>query len=318
MRSMRSGPAACSLCVLTFAAPAIAQDAAAAAALFDRGLAEMDAGRTDTGCPLLAESRRLDPRAGTVFTLAECEAKRGRVAAAVRLYDDYLSLFARMPLSEQAKQGERARIASEQTAALTPRIPRLTLRLAPGAPSQTVVKRDDEVIPPALLGVAQALDPGEHVIVAELPGGKAARIRITLAPGEIKQLELDPRARGDEPRDEAPTRPEEQMRRRSPRLMIGGIVTMGVGFFPLLASPFVYLFGCATNNGPNGDTTFKAHCPGPSTAAIAMAITGGVLMIGGAVLAGVGGSKVRAPTPARAAWIPVTSGSPAGSLRWVF
>src|ERR1700724_1365517 len=41
-----------------------------AAALFDRGLADMQAHRYATACPELAESYRLDPHAGGLFTLA--------------------------------------------------------------------------------------------------------------------------------------------------------------------------------------------------------------------------------------------------------
>ena len=42
--------------------------------------------------PRFAESHRLDPRPGTLFALASCEEKRGRLAAAVRIYDEYLAL----------------------------------------------------------------------------------------------------------------------------------------------------------------------------------------------------------------------------------
>jgi len=43
----------------------------------------MEAGNYAAGCPALAESQRLDPRAGTLFTLSQCEVQWGRVATAV-------------------------------------------------------------------------------------------------------------------------------------------------------------------------------------------------------------------------------------------
>ena len=64
----------------------------------------MLAGRYDTGCPELAESYRLDPAPGTLFTLAECERKGGNIATALARYDDYLQLFNRMSPDEQAHQ----------------------------------------------------------------------------------------------------------------------------------------------------------------------------------------------------------------------
>ena len=84
--------------VVTFLAHhAMAQDPSSAAPLFDRGLEDMLAGRYETGCPSLAESHRLEPRPGTLFTVAECFAKWGKVATAFRYYEQYLSVFAQMP-----------------------------------------------------------------------------------------------------------------------------------------------------------------------------------------------------------------------------
>jgi hypothetical protein len=54
----------CVACALSIACSSIsrAEDDAAAGVLFDRGLSEMQAGRFDKACPLLAESHRLDPQ----------------------------------------------------------------------------------------------------------------------------------------------------------------------------------------------------------------------------------------------------------------
>jgi hypothetical protein len=65
----------------------LAQDVATAEALFNRGFADMDAGRYETGCKAIAASQRLDPRAGTLFTLAVCEAQWGKIATAASHYD---------------------------------------------------------------------------------------------------------------------------------------------------------------------------------------------------------------------------------------
>src|SRR6185436_17789381 len=65
-----------------------------AQALFDRGLKDMLAGRYSTGCSLIAESEKLDPRPGTLFTLAECYAKAGKLATALAHYGDFLAMHA--------------------------------------------------------------------------------------------------------------------------------------------------------------------------------------------------------------------------------
>src|SRR5262245_36397156 len=90
---------------------ALAQEAGAADALYERGLADMKDGRYETGCPALAESYRMEPKPGALFTLATCESRWGRLATAVAHYDEYLRLFARLSPQEQAKQRGRDQVA---------------------------------------------------------------------------------------------------------------------------------------------------------------------------------------------------------------
>jgi hypothetical protein len=176
---------------LSVASPALAEDVAAAEALFNRGLADMEAGHYATGCPALAESQRLDPRAGTLFTLSQCEVRWGRVATAVTRLGDYLELYERMTPEQKARQAERRKVAKEQRDKLAPDVPELTLSLPPGAPAGTVVKRDDAVVASAALGLGLPVDPGEHVVSTQAPGGALWEQRITIAKGEKKPLVLE-------------------------------------------------------------------------------------------------------------------------------
>src|SRR5688572_10356592 len=99
---------------LALASPALAEDVAAAEALFNRGMTDMEAGRYDAGCKAIAESQRLDPRPGTLFTLAVCETRWGHIATAVTHYGDYLTLYDRLTPDHQARQVERAKEAKKQ------------------------------------------------------------------------------------------------------------------------------------------------------------------------------------------------------------
>lgn len=179
---------------LALASPALAQDVAAAEALFNRGLADMEAGRYATGCPAIAESQRLDPRPGTLFTLSQCEVRWGRVATAVTRLGDYLELYERLPPDQKARQSERRKVAKEQRDKLTLEVPELTLSLPPGAPAGTVVKRDGSVVAGAALGIGLPVDPGEHVVSTQAPGGALWEQRITIAKGEKKPLVLEVKA----------------------------------------------------------------------------------------------------------------------------
>lgn len=161
----------------------------------------MDAGRHDVACPMLEESYRLDPRPGALFTLATCEAKRGRLATAVAHYKDYLNRS-----KGHTGHEKRRDIAEKKLETLAPDVPELTLVL-PKAPEGTLVKRDKTVLSAASLGIPLPVDPGEHVIVVQAPGGPPKEHRITIAGGEKKQLALEvapPAAAAEEPPRRAP------------------------------------------------------------------------------------------------------------------
>jgi len=167
-----------------------ADNSATAKALFDRGLADMVGARYESGCPAISESYKLDPRPGTLFTLAECEAKRGRVATALSLYDDYLSQYARLTQDKQHQQGQRRKIAIEQRALLAPEVALLTLLLSPDSPPSTTVSRDDAEVAAAAIGLALPVDPGNHVITIREPGRPPLRLEVSIAAREKKLVTL--------------------------------------------------------------------------------------------------------------------------------
>jgi hypothetical protein len=170
--------------------PAMGQNVSTADALYNRGLAEMKAGRYETGCKALAESQRLDPQLGTLFTLATCEAGWGHIATARTHFDDYLTLYSQLPPAQQARQGNRPQLARQQRDQISQDVPELTLSLPPGAPTNVVVKRDGEVMGEAAVGIGLPVDPGEHVVSTQVPGGSVWEQRITIGKGEKKQLTL--------------------------------------------------------------------------------------------------------------------------------
>ncbi len=177
--------------LLMVGAPCWAQDTAAAGALFDRGLADMQAGKFESGCPALAESFRLDARAGTLFTLAECESKSGRIASAFVHYEDYLSRFAAMSRDEQGRQRGRDKIADKQVALLKPDLPQLTIRLPDGTTGMTVT-RDGVALGAASIGVAMPVDPGAHTIVVRNTDGAELEHHVEIARAEKKTIDIVP------------------------------------------------------------------------------------------------------------------------------
>ncbi|WP_437602640.1 hypothetical protein WMF28_13620 [Sorangium sp. So ce590] len=178
------------LCPLAAAAPAAAQDSAAAEALFNRGLADMEEGRYETGCEAIAESHRIEPKLGALFTLAICESRSGRIAAAFTHFGEYLAQVDQLTPEQKSRQGERPKVARQEHDKLARLVPELSLALPPGAPAGTVVKRDGRVVDSAALGAGVPAEPGEHVVSTQAPGGPVWETRIQLAQGEKKRVEL--------------------------------------------------------------------------------------------------------------------------------
>lgn len=191
--TMRSSRALLATAVVTLSllevAPARAQAEAVSAELFERGLASMQAGDFEQGCGALKESFRLDPRPGTLFTLAECEKGWGKLARAMTHYEDYLARYARMPEPQRATQRERFDVATAAVEQLKGEVPRLLVRVEGSLPPGAAVTCDELPLGSASLGVALPFDPGAHVV--RLTGaGAPQEQRVDLVRGATKVVVL--------------------------------------------------------------------------------------------------------------------------------
>jgi hypothetical protein len=164
--------------------PAFAQagDAASAEALFREGRTLMDSGDVTGACAKFRESNRLDPAVGTVFNIADCEEKLGHLAQAWTLFQEVTQ---KLPASD-----ERHGIAESRARALEPRLPRLRVTLAAGAPAGSRVTRDGVELGAASLGSALPVDPGAHRIVVLAEGREPRTFSVTLREGEERALEV--------------------------------------------------------------------------------------------------------------------------------
>jgi hypothetical protein len=290
MRGQRAAYAGLVSAGLLFASGrAHAQDAATAGALFDKGVADMQAGRFDSACPALEESQQLDPHPGTLFTLAECQAKWGKVASAVQHYQDYADLVSRLPAGQQARHRERVGIAKAQVSKLKPSVPTLTLVLPAAAPPETSVTRNGVALQGAALGLALPVDPGQYVIVTHLPSGAEHSTTVSIALGDTKRVELDvsqpaapasptPESTALAPASSAPPA-ESQRKSNTPAYVIGGIGVAGVAVGAVTG---ILVFG--------KKSTVKDDCAGTtcSAAGVSAANSGKTLAIVSDIGFGVG------------------------------
>ncbi len=156
------------------------RDATTAEVLFDEGREAVRAGDYPRACAKFRESNRLDPAPGTVLNLADCEERLGRVATAWTLYREVTQ---RVPASD-----ERHGIALARAKALAPKLPKLTVALAPGSPVGTRVLRDGVELGAAALETALPVDPGAHTIVVEAPGRQKSSRQVSLSEAQSERV----------------------------------------------------------------------------------------------------------------------------------
>ncbi|MBK8994514.1 MAG: hypothetical protein IPM35_02000 [Myxococcales bacterium] len=203
----------------------------------------MKQGDYASACPKLADSQRLDPAAGTAINLGDCLEKLGKLADALQAHREALDLL--------QPGDKRIEPLKAQIATIERRAPRLTITLAPGAPSGTTVSRDGVLLGQGALGTALPTNVGPHEVIVTAPGYTERRFAATLAEGEGKTLEVsagDPLAATTEPspahssralpamapaRDDGPPRGATQ-RTLGWVLMGVGAVGLGVGVFELV------------------------------------------------------------------------------------
>ena len=157
-----------------------APDPAGAEALYRSGKELAKHGDYAAACPKFAESQRHDPAPGTLLNLADCEEHVGQLA---RAWDHFVEAESSLPRGDS-----RIAFAHERAAKLEKRVPRMVVRLVPGAPANTLTTRDAQELGPAALGVPLPVDPGEHVIATHAPGRYDARITVRIAEGETREV----------------------------------------------------------------------------------------------------------------------------------
>lgn len=166
-------------------AHAQASDPAAAAELFRQGRIALEAADYPLACAKLLDSLRLDVHVGTLISLAQCEEAIGKPASA-RLHTLQAAQLAR-------RIGDnRASYCEERFAALDARVPRLTIRIAPGAPPGTFVRKDSVDVGPTALGVPLPIEVGTHMIVGLAPLRDTRSYTVEAAEGKSTELTVEP------------------------------------------------------------------------------------------------------------------------------
>lgn len=161
-------------------------DAAAAQTLFERGRSAASRGDWPHACEAFEESQRLDPGAGTLLNWAMCEVQLQRLASAWQHLSEAEQLL--------DPRDDRVAFVRAQLHKLSPRVPRLTLRLSPNMPAGARVWRAQTELGAASLGVALPMNPGSVELLVACAGHETRRSSVELREGEQLDITLEPGA----------------------------------------------------------------------------------------------------------------------------
>jgi hypothetical protein len=191
-----------------FAAEPTAADLESARDLFKKGRALREKGDLPSAIEKFKAAHALATTPITGLELGRTYLEKGDL---VEARDAFLSV-GRIPI--KLKESDNARSAREEAAKLArevePRIPSLAIAIQGPTPSQTALTIDDVQIPSAAIGEPRRLNPGKHVVVATVIGGKdEKRLEIGLSEGDHKTItiELEPPPPGT---PEGPLTPESE------------------------------------------------------------------------------------------------------------
>jgi len=295
--------------VLTLAGETRAQtstDADSADALFKSAKAAMDRGDLVTACNQLAESLRLDPAPGTLLNLGECEARSGKVAAALGHFQEGRKA---LPAGDY-----RIAFADDKITVLQRRVARLAVRLRGEAPAGLRVERDGVLVGEGLLGVTSPVEPGHHVVITTAPGRARTRADVTLAEGQVETLEIEagPVALSGEASAPPATNGSNQ-RTAAWALMGGGAGAVAVGAVLGLVAKGAYDSASSLANCPRGPSSCNAAgVQGGQTAHTEAGVSTGLFVAGGVLAATGAVLYFSAPKEGGASVAPVLGANGAG------
>lgn len=222
--------------VAAFAAADEAADRKAEAQrLFAEGQAALDKGDSAKGCELMRTSLGLFAVANSLFNVAQCDEREGKLVSALEHWKRGMSLI--------DATDKRAPVVKKAIEDLEVRVPRV--RIVVDSKHEPIdVMLDDEIVSKDKLSSAMLVDPGKHVVTMRKRGHEDRKVEILLNERERTEVvaELGPAVAAVVPSASAapsvsasvapPPPPPPGM----PPMKVGGFVALGVGGAALLGA----------------------------------------------------------------------------------
>ena len=248
------------LLVALAAGTAVAQPSAAATAQFDQGRALMKEKRYAEACAAFERSQKLEPAPGTLYNLATCYEKIGKLATAWAAFRD---------LGTRDPNKQRRKSSNDMATTLAKRMPKLVIEV--DTPPAGVVVTLDGTDVTNLLGVESPMDLGAHTVKARAPKHAEAvkTVKIT-EEGKRYVVNIVLAVEGEAPQPKDPVTPKQPDREPEPAPVPRAGPTDPVAPVGPVDAPK------QSSRKRNG---------------ILLAGTGGLLVLGGALVGQLAGSK---------------------------
>jgi len=218
--------------------------------LIQQAQALLNEGQVEAACARLEASEVLENRLSTLLQLADCNERAGRSASA---WHNFLEAEA---VAHAQKDAERAQIAAQRIAALSPKLIRIVflVPMTSRVPGLSV-RLGTNTVPPSAWGGRIPVDPGVQRVSAAAKGYDSWAVDIDATHGEGREFRVNVPTL-------APARGADPVAARGKAYRTAGVVTGSVGLAGLGAGA---VFSAMSRNDAKSCATGAPQCT-PSAA----------------------------------------------------
>lgn len=232
---------------------------AGARASAHNGLEAFEAGEFAKALDYFTRAESLVHSTPHLLYIARSRVKLGQLVAAQEAYMKIVRET--LPADAQLVFKETFVDAEKELADLEPRIPRITVSVEGGDGTAVEVKSGEVVVPAALIGVEQPIDPGTYTFEARGNGWASGEEQVTVAVGGSSTVVLKLAPSETSAADSIPH--QESSASWTSGRAIGGYAAIGVGVAGLVIGP-VYLVQSGKTKAEADELYERSECPAES------------------------------------------------------
>jgi hypothetical protein len=292
-----------SLLVLLLAGSARAQtETARAESLFREGKKLLAQQQYDQACPKFAESARIEPSSGVELALAICYEGAGKLASAWGAYTTAIAL------ARRDGRPDRVEAATQAAAVLEPKLARVSIAVAPRTAALAGLEiRQDGVVLGTGAWSGSPVDSGSHTLEAKAPGHVPFTTVFTIENAAPPQTVTVPTLQELAPSPPEPPSQPSPVERQRPSGLLRTAEYIGIGTGLALVIPGLITGAIAISDArdvrracPTTPCSNASAVSENQTAGTLADTSTGLLVAGGALIAGGVLMVLFAPTPTAA------------------